>query len=101
MLFMEQNIFHELDLLDAKYHRTQIENPNHKDIFFIWLLLVFISVFSAYTILGLTTGSPTGLVTAGDDISFNGPIMLGSLLFVFINILIVGLVHIGISGRDH
>ena len=98
---MERNIFHELDLLELKHHRWQAEKTKHKDIFFIWLLLIFISVFSAYTILGLTTGSPTGLAIAGSELTSNGPIMLGSLLFVFINILIVGLVHTGISGRDH
>ena len=97
---MDKNIFHELDLLELKHHRSQVKNKNHSDIFFIWLLLVFISVFSAYTVLGITTGSPTGLAIAGDSLSTNAPFMLGSLLFVFINILIVGLIYTGVSGRD-
>lgn len=89
----------EQEFMRKHYH--QIRHRSQKDIFFIWMVIVFISVIAAHLVLNLTGGSPTGFVTAEEDSSSNMLILLGSLFVAFISCLITAIVYIGISKNDH
>ena len=96
---MEKSIVDEAEFI--KHHEKQVESKSQKDIFFIWMLIVFISVIAAHFVLNLTGSSPTGFVTASESTTANTTILLGALLVVFVIILITGLIHIGITQKDH
>jgi uncharacterized membrane protein YhaH (DUF805 family) len=82
-------------------HRLQIHDRAQKDIFFIWMLVMFISVLGAYFMLNLGTGSPTGFVTASQDITGNMTLLLGAFMLLFIVVLITALIYFGITQKDH
>jgi len=83
-----------------RYHRHQVESKSQKDVFFIWLLIVFISVIAAHFILNFTGGSPTGFVTADQNPAENLTLLLESFMMVFVVVLIVGLAYVGITKKD-
>lgn len=96
---MEKSIVDQ-DKFD-EHHKKQVHHRSQKDIFFIWLLLIFISVITAHFVLNFLGVSPTGYVTAAQSTADNTILLLGSMFVVFIVILIVGLVHVGVSQRDY
>ena len=95
---MEKSIVDEAEFI--KHHEKQVESKSQKDIFFIWMLIVFISVIAAHFVLNLTGSSPTGFVTAAESTTTNPSILLGALLVVFVIILITGLIHSGVTQKD-
>jgi hypothetical protein len=84
-----------------RHHSKQVHHRSQKDIFFIWMLIVFISVIAANFILGLASGSPTGFVTAETSTTTDATIILGSMMLVFVMTLMVALVYTGITKKDH
>jgi len=90
-------------LVDEKefenYKKTQ--GRAQKDIFFIWLLIILISVIAAHFVLNIAGGSPTGFVTASENPDANVSLLLGSLQVVFICVLITAVVYIGITQKDY
>jgi uncharacterized membrane protein YhaH (DUF805 family) len=81
-------------------HRLQIHDRAQKDIFFIWMLVMFISVLGAYFVLNLGA-SPTGFVTANQDMTGNMTLLLGAFMLLFIVVLITALIYFGITQKDH
>lgn len=84
----------------VKHHLEQVQSRSQKDIFFIWMLLVFISVIAANFVLNLTGGSPTGFVTATGGDPGNTTLLLGSIMVLFVVVLITGLIYSGITQKD-
>ena len=82
-------------------HKSLIHHRAQKDIFFIWMLVMFISVLGAYFMLNLGTGSPTGFVTANQDMTGNMTLLLGAFMLLFIVVLITALMYFGITQKDH
>ena len=82
-------------------HKLQIHHRSQKDIFFIWMLIMFISVISAYFVLNLGVGSPTGFVTANEDPEANLTLLLSAFMVVFVVVLITALIYNGITQKDH
>jgi len=93
------------DLVDetkfAQHHAKQVESRSQKDIFFIWMLIILISVIAAHFVLNFTGSSPTGFVTAAKSPSDNTVILFGALLVVFVVVLITGIIYIGITQNDY
>ena len=83
-----------------RHHSQQVEHRSQKDVFFIWLLIVFISVIAAHFILNFTGSSPTGFVTADQNPTDNLTLLLESFMVVFVVTLIVGLVYVGVTQKD-
>ena len=81
-------------------HTEQIHKRSQKDIFMIWMLIVFISVIAAHFMLNITGGSPTGFVTANESFDANITILLGALFVAFVATLVAGLVYTGITQKD-
>lgn len=96
---MEENSINEEKFLEN--HKKQVQSKSQKDIFFIWILIIFISVIAAHFILNFTGSSLTGFVTAAQDTTTNMTILIGALLVVFIIILITALIHMEITKKDH
>jgi uncharacterized membrane protein YhaH (DUF805 family) len=84
----------------ARNHSLQIHSRAQKDIFFIWILIMLISVISAHFILNLAGGSPTGFVTAAENAEDNLAMLLGALMVFFIVVLITALVYTGVTKND-
>ena len=84
-----------------KHHQAQVESRSQKDVFFIWMLIIFISVIAAHLVLNFTGSSPTGFVTAATNPTDNSVLLFGALLVVFIVILITALIYIGITKNDY
>jgi uncharacterized membrane protein YhaH (DUF805 family) len=82
-------------------HKKQVHHRAQKDIFFIWLLVMFISVISAYFVLNMGAGSPTGFVTANEDPEANLTLLLSAFMVLFVVVLITALIYIGITQKDH
>ena len=85
----------------VKHHLEQVQSRSQKDVFFIWMLMIFISVVAAHFVLNLTGGSPTGFVTAAQGATGNTTLLLGALMVVFVVILITGLIYVGVTQKDH
>ena len=84
----------------VKHHLEQVQSGSQKDIFFIWMLLVFISVIAANFVLNLTGSTPTAFVTVSGANSGNTSLFLGSIMVLFVVVLITGLVYCGITQKD-
>jgi len=84
-----------------KNHQNQIRKQSQKDVFFIWMLIIFISVIAAHFVLNITGGTPTGFVTANESFDTNLIILLGALFVAFVVVLVAGLVYSGVTQRDH
>jgi len=82
-------------------HKLQIHHRSQKDIFFIWMLIMFISVISAYFVLNLGSNSPTGFVTASENATENLTLLLSAFMVVFVVVLITALIYTGITKKDH
>ncbi len=96
---MENKIINEVEL--KKHHSHQIQIRSQKDIFFIWMLLMFISVIAAHFVLNFIPGSPTGFVTAAESPGTNTTILLGAIMVVCITILITALIYTGVTKKDY
>lgn len=82
-------------------HKSLIHHRAQKDIFFIWLLVMFIAVISAYFVLNLAGSSPTGFVTANEDPAESLVLLLSAFMLLFVVILITALIYFGITKKDH
>jgi polyferredoxin len=82
-------------------HTKQIHKRSQKDIFLIWMLIIFISVIAAHFVLNITGGTPTGFVTIEESFDTNITILLGALFVAFVTTLVAGLVYTGITKKDH
>ncbi|KYK25288.1 hypothetical protein AYK26_02290 [Euryarchaeota archaeon SM23-78] len=95
----------EEDLVDEekfiKHHEEQVESKSQKDVFFIWMLIVFISVLASHFMLNFTGSTPTGFVTAAESITGNATLLLGSLLVMFAVIMITAVIHFSTVRKDH
>ena len=96
---MKKSIINEF--MFKKHHAKQIESRSQRDIFFIWMILIFISVIAAHFVLNFTASSPTGFITAAQNPDANTTLLFAAFLVVFIVILITGLVYTGITQKDH
>jgi hypothetical protein len=88
---------------EARFKRSykeQEQSGSQKDIFLIWMLIMFISVIAAHLVLNLTAGSPTGFVTAIQNPEENITILLEAFMAVFIVVLITALIYTGITKKD-
>ncbi|MBN2052400.1 hypothetical protein JW756_02770 [Candidatus Woesearchaeota archaeon] len=94
-----ESIINEEEFL--RHHRHQVDSKSQKDVFFIWLVIIFISVIAANFLLNFIGGSPTGFVTASQDPSANATLILGSMMVVFVVVLIIGIAYVGITKKDH
>lgn len=84
-----------------RHHGKQVQSKSQKDVFFIWMLIMFISVLAAHFILNFTGSSPTGFVTAAESVTGNTTLFLGALLVVFVVIMIIAVIHFGLTKRDY
>jgi hypothetical protein len=84
-----------------RLHSEQVQSRSQKDIFFVWLLIVFISVIAAHFVLNFTGSSPTGFVTASQNPGANITLLFDSFMVVFIVVLITALIYMGIGKKDH
>ena len=82
-------------------HKEQVQHRAQKAIFFIWMLIMFLSVISAYFVLNMGVGSPTGFVTASQDPEANLTLLLSAFMVVFVVVLITALIYNGITQKDH
>jgi len=82
-------------------HKLQVHHRSQKDIFFIWLLVMFISVIGSFFVLNLGTGMPTGFVTASENSQENITLLLDAFMVVFVVVLITALMYFGITQKDH
>lgn len=85
----------------VKHHQEQVQHRSQKDVFFIWMIIIFISVLAAHFVLNFTGGLPTGFVTAAEDPANNAILLLGAFLVVFIAVMITGLVYVGVTQKDY
>jgi hypothetical protein len=83
-----------------KHHSEQVQSKSQKDVFFIWLLVIFISVIAAHFVINLAGSTPTGFVTATEDATQNITILFDALMVVFIVVLIVAIIYMGITQKD-
>jgi uncharacterized membrane protein YidH (DUF202 family) len=83
------------------HHAEQISPRSQKDVFFIWLLIIFISVIAAHFVLNMTDAFMTGFVTAAENPSENIILLLDAFMVVFVVVLMVGLMYNGITKKDH
>ncbi|MBN2459516.1 hypothetical protein JXB28_04500 [Candidatus Woesearchaeota archaeon] len=84
-----------------KSHDKNVRPGAQKDVFFIWMIIVFISVIAAHFVMNIAGGTPTGFITASESSGSNLVILLGALFVAFISCLVTGLVYIGIGKNDH
>ncbi|MBU1198767.1 MAG: hypothetical protein KKF46_06410 [Nanoarchaeota archaeon] len=84
-----------------KHHSEQVGHRSQKDVFFIWTLIILISVIAAHFILNFSGSSPTGFITAAESTTGNISILLGAMLVVFVGILITALTYVGITKKDY
>jgi len=100
---MAQTLDHIIDQHEfVKHHQEQVEHRSQKDVFFIWMMIVLLSVIAAHFILNFTpSSSPTGFVTADQDPVSNISFLLGAMMVTFVTILIIGLVYVGITRKDY
>lgn len=80
--------------------KLKIHVRKHHDVFFIWLVLMFIAVIGAHFVLNVTQGIPTGYVTAQENPVENMTLLLQAMLVLFVTILIVGITHEVITHKD-
>lgn len=89
---------------DAEFERNykqQVSPRSQQDIFFIWLVLVMISVIGSHFVLNLSGASGiTGYVVASGGTEGNFLLLISSLFVAFIVVLVVGLVHHGVTQKD-
>jgi hypothetical protein len=90
---------------DAEFerdYREQKKPKSQQDIFFIWIMLVLISVIGAHFMLNIggPSSSMTGYVTANESPGDNMSILLYALFVAFIGVLVIGLVHFGVTQKD-
>jgi uncharacterized membrane protein YhaH (DUF805 family) len=98
---MARTLDHIVDDADFEKNYKNQESPRgQRDIFFIWIVLVLISVVGAHFILNLAGGGITGYVTAKEDPVGNVTIMLQAIFVLFIAVLVVALVYFGVSQKD-
>jgi hypothetical protein len=83
----------------ARRHNERIERRGDKDVFFIWIILMFISVVGAHFVLNFASASPTGYVTAAQDAVENVTLLVESLFVLFVALFIGLLGHVGILRR--
>nr|MCK4930365.1 hypothetical protein [Nanoarchaeota archaeon] len=95
---MEEGIINESEFL--RHHEKQVERKSQKDVFFIWMLIIFISVIAAHFILNFTGSSPTGFVTATQSTTTNATLLIRALFIGFVIIMITALIYIGITRKD-
>ena len=84
-----------------RHHLEQVQSRSQKDIFFIWMLIVFISVIAAHFVLNFTGSSPTGFVTATQNPAENITLLFDAMMVVFVGVLITALIYMGIGKKDH
>jgi len=95
---MEKGIVDEEKFIE--HHEKQVQSKSQRDIFFIWMIIIFISVIAAHFVLNFTGGSPTGFVTATESPTANINLLMGALLVVLIGIMITGLIYTGVTQND-
>ena len=84
-----------------KNYKHQVSPRSQQDIFFIWLVLVIISVLGAHFLVGLSGAQGiTGYVVSSGGSEGNFMLLLASMFVTFIMVLIVGLVHHGVTQND-
>lgn len=96
---MEKNIVNEEEF--NKHHEEQVDKKSQKNIFFIWLLIIVISVLAAHLVLNFAPGSPTGFVTAAQSPETNIIILFSAFLVVSVGVLITAVIHKGITRKDY
>jgi hypothetical protein len=79
------------------HHSVQVERRGERDVFFVWLVLMFVSVVSAHFILNFTPGTPTGYVTAAESPVENLTMLVDSFFVLFVALFVGLLGHLGIS----
>ena len=81
----------------ARRHNEQLESKSHKDVFMVWLAIMFISVIASHFIMHVTA-SPTGYVLANPQASVDEiTSLLGSIGIFCVAALIGGAGYLGIS----
>jgi hypothetical protein len=84
-----------------KNYKSQASPRAQKDVFFIWMVLMVLSVVGAHFMLNVSGSSMTGYVTATQDPVENVTIMLDSMFVLFITILVGALIFIGVNQRKY
>ncbi len=84
-----------------KNYKQQVSPRSQQDIFFIWLVLVMISVLGAHFFVGLSGAEGiTGYVVSSGGTEGNFMLLFASMFVTFIMVLVVGLVHHGVTQKD-
>lgn len=83
-----------------KSYKKQNTARSQKDVFFIWLVLMFIAVFAAHFVLNFSGNTITGFVTATQDPAGNITALLYSMFAVFVVVLVTALIYTGITQKD-
>ncbi|MFH0869966.1 MAG: hypothetical protein V1866_02830 [archaeon] len=98
---MTRTLDHIID--EAQFERSYKEQNttrSQKDVFFIWLVLMFMAVFAAHLVLNFSGTTVTGFVTATAGPAGNATTLLYSLFAVFIVVLVTALIYTGITQKD-
>ncbi len=81
-------------------HNEQVERRGTKDVFSIWVALLFIAVIGSHLLLNMAPGSPTGYVTASESPIDNLYALVDAFSVLFVAVLVGGLAYLGISRHD-
>jgi hypothetical protein len=95
MVKLQKPVVSEEEFL--RRYNQRIERRGSKDVLFIWIVLMFISVVAAHFALNVAVPSTTGYVTAGTDAVENINILMDSFFVLFIAVFVGLLAYIGIS----
>jgi hypothetical protein len=84
----------------TRRHNEQVESRSQKDVFMIWLVLMFLAVIGAHFLLTLGSASVTGAVVGPGDVSLDSVSTLLAAIGVFTAAAVVGAAgYYGISGK--
>ena len=78
-------------------HNEQGKPRKDREIFSIWVALVFIAVIGAHFMLNVAPSTPTGYVTAVQDAPDNLGLLVYSFSVLGIEVLVGGLAYFGIT----
>jgi hypothetical protein len=89
------------DIEFERDHKSEISPRSQKDVFFIWILIVMISVIGANFAINFSdAGGITGFVIAGSGNEGNYILLFSSVFVALIVVLIIGLIHHGLTQKD-
>ncbi|MBN2142544.1 hypothetical protein JW711_04400 [Candidatus Woesearchaeota archaeon] len=82
-------------------HDFHVHVKPHHEVFFIWVIIMFIAVIGAHFFLNMGLGDAiTGYVTVEENPFDNLTLLLDAMAVLFITILIIGMAYETITHSD-